>query len=82
MHHNATYEQILLCLAVFCIEETTNRTLPLGWYSILKEHDITETMCRTVLRNLLKYYRQNQPLCKNTTTSKPGAPYSNSQYYR
>jgi len=67
LHANATYEQILLCLSIYCIEETTNKTVSIERYRVLKEHNITRTMYSVVLRNLLKYYRQNQPLTRNNT---------------
>ena len=67
LHANATYEQILLCLSIYCIEETTNKTVSIERYRVLNEYGVTRTMYSVVLRNLLKYYRQNQPLTRNNT---------------
>lgn len=69
LHRNATYEQILLCLSIYCIEETTNKTLQIRRYRVLKEHGVTQTMYSVVLRNLLKWYRENQPLTRNNNTT-------------
>lgn len=69
LHANATYEQILLCLSIYCIEETTNKTVSIERYRILKEHGVTRTMYSVVLRNLLKWYRENQPLLRNNNTT-------------
>ena len=62
LHKNATCEQIILALAIFIKEESTKRTIDMKSYEILKEHKLNCKIYTTILRNLLKYYRQRIPV--------------------
>lgn len=66
LHGNASAEQVALALTIF-IKEEHGRTINIKDYNIYNEHGITYRLYSTVLKNLLKHYRQNQPTARGRT---------------